>query len=77
MRTDTFTLRLSKWIGLAKAEKLTTDEVMEELRGRPFPWQGNKEDLAIFAMPQKKAVATLKKRRQNRGHCEVTAKTPH
>lgn len=58
------TLDLSKWVGLAKAEKLTTDEVMEEFRGRPFPWQGSKEDQAIFAMPQKDAVAALKKRRK-------------
>ena len=58
------TLDLSRWVGLAKAEKLTTDEVMEELRGRPFPWTGSKEDQAIFAMPQKEAVAALKKRRK-------------
>ena len=58
------TLDLSKWVGLVKTEKHTTDEVMEELRGRPFPWKGSKEDQAVFAMPQKEAVAALKKRRK-------------
>ena len=58
------TLDLSKWVGLAKAEKLTTNEVMEELRGRPFPWKGDVEDNAILAMPQEAAVAALKKRRK-------------
>lgn len=58
------TLDLSKWVGLAKTEKLTTNEVMEELRGRPFPWKGGAEDNAILAMPQETAVAALKKRRK-------------
>ena len=58
------TLDFSKWVGLAKAEKLTTDEVMEELRGRPFPWKGGAEDNAILAMPQGAAMAALKKRRK-------------
>lgn len=58
------TLDLSKWLGCAKAEKLSTNEVMEELRGRPLPWKGSAEDHAILAMPQETAVATLKKRRK-------------
>jgi AbrB family looped-hinge helix DNA binding protein len=33
-------LDLSRWVGRAIDDGLTTDEALTELRGRPVPWQG-------------------------------------
>ena len=32
-------LDLSRWVGRAVDDGLTTDEALSELRGRPVPWQ--------------------------------------
>jgi AbrB family looped-hinge helix DNA binding protein len=32
-------LDLSRWVGKAIDDGLTTDEALSELRGRPVPWQ--------------------------------------
>ncbi len=32
-------LDLSRWVGCAVDDGLTTDEALAELRGRPVPWQ--------------------------------------
>ena len=34
------TLDLSRWVGKAIDDGLTTNEALSELRGRPVPWQG-------------------------------------
>jgi AbrB family looped-hinge helix DNA binding protein len=36
-------LDLSRWVGKALDDGLTTDEALAELRGRPVPWQGAEE----------------------------------
>lgn len=33
-------LDLSRWVGKAVSDGLTTNEALTELRGRPVPWQG-------------------------------------
>jgi antitoxin PrlF len=33
-------LDLSRWVGKALDDGLTTNEALTELRGRPVPWQG-------------------------------------
>jgi AbrB family looped-hinge helix DNA binding protein len=33
-------LDLSRWVGRAIDDGLTTNEALSELRGRPVPWQG-------------------------------------
>jgi antitoxin PrlF len=33
-------LDLSRWVGKANDDGLTTNEALAELRGRPVPWQG-------------------------------------
>ena len=33
-------LDLSRWVGKAIDDGLTTNEALTELRGRPVPWQG-------------------------------------
>jgi hypothetical protein len=33
-------LDLSRWVGSAIDDGLTTQEALTELRGRPVPWQG-------------------------------------
>ncbi len=33
-------LDLSRWVGKAIDDGLTTNEALSELRGRPVPWQG-------------------------------------
>jgi AbrB family looped-hinge helix DNA binding protein len=35
-------LDLSKWVGQAADEALTTDQVLTQLRGRPVPWKAAK-----------------------------------
>lgn len=36
-------LDLSRWVGKAIDDGLTTNEALTELRGRPVPWQGGDE----------------------------------
>ncbi len=59
---------LEKWVGKfklsAEDKNKTTDEIMEELRGRPFPWTGSAEDKRIANLPHDEAVKTLKARRK-------------
>lgn len=35
------TLDLSRWIGKAVDDGLSTEQALTELRGRPVPWQGD------------------------------------
>ena len=58
------TLELQKWVGKFSKEKPTTNEVMEELRGRPFPWTGSLEDKRILNLPHDEAATVLKARRK-------------
>lgn len=37
-------LDLSRWIGKAAPDGLTTEQALSELRGRPVPWPGDAED---------------------------------
>jgi hypothetical protein len=55
---------MSKWVGKFSTNGQSTDEVMEELRGRPFPWTGSSEDKRIANLPQDEAVKVLKARRK-------------
>jgi hypothetical protein len=55
---------MSKWVGKFSTNGQSTDEVMEELRGRPFPWTGSSEDKRIANLPQDEAVKLLKARRK-------------
>jgi len=55
-------LNLDKWIGSAQDDGLTTQQALQELRGRPVPWTGSVEDKQILASPHAEAVATLAKR---------------
>ena len=57
-------LQMSKWVGKFSTNERSTDEVMEELRGRPFPWTGSTEDKRIANLPQDEAVKLLKARRK-------------
>jgi AbrB family looped-hinge helix DNA binding protein len=57
-------LQMSKWVGKFSTIGQSTEEVMEELRGRPFPWTGSSEDKRIANLPQDEAVKVLKARRK-------------
>jgi AbrB family looped-hinge helix DNA binding protein len=57
-------LQMSKWVGKFSTIGQSTEEVMEELRGRPFPWTGSTEDKRIANLPQDEAVKVLKARRK-------------
>ena len=37
-------LDLSRWIGKAVPDGLSTEQALTELRGRPVPWQGDAAD---------------------------------
>lgn len=71
-----------KWVGTFESNGLSTGEIMEELRGRPFPWTGNEDDLRIFNLPHDEAVAALKARRSgkaekiSRAKAAKSGKTP-
>jgi AbrB family looped-hinge helix DNA binding protein len=39
-------LDLSRWIGKAVPDGLSTEQALAELRGRPVPWQGDAADAA-------------------------------
>ena len=59
---------LDKWVGkfkmAASGKGKSTDEIMEQLRGRPFPWTGSAEDKRIANLPMDEAVKVLKARRK-------------
>ena len=59
-------LQLSKWVGKFSKDGQSTDEIMEELRGRPFPWTGSTEDVRIVNLPPVEAVKVLKARRKKK-----------
>ncbi len=59
-------LQLNKWVGKFSKNGQSTDEIMEELRGRPFPWTGSKEDVRIVNLPPDEAVKILKARRKKK-----------
>lgn len=52
-------LDLSRWIGKAVPDGLTTEQALSELRGRPVPWPGDVADakpadaVARAALPKK------------------------
>ena len=59
-------LQLGKWVGKFNNDGKSTDEIMEELRGRPFPWTGSAEDKRIFKLPHDEAIKVLKARRRKK-----------
>ena len=63
LRRPLIPANFQKWVGTFESNGLSTDEVMEELRGRPFPWTGSADDVRIFNLPHDKAVTELKARR--------------
>ena len=69
LRRPLIPANFQKWVGTFESKGLSTDEIMEELRGRPFPWTGSVDDVRIFNLPHDKAVTELKARRAH----EVTA----
>lgn len=63
-----------KWVGTFESNGLSADAIMEELRGRPFPWTGSADDARIFNLPHDEAVTELKARRAAKTSTAVTAK---
>ena len=63
LRRPLIAANFQKWVGTFEGNGESTSEIMEELRGRPFPWTGSAEDLRIFNLPQEEAVTALKARR--------------
>ena len=59
--TKRVSLNLGKWVGSALDDGLSTEQALQELRGRPVPWTGSKRDERIFALPQGEALAMLAK----------------
>jgi AbrB family looped-hinge helix DNA binding protein len=53
------TLDLSRWIGKAVNDGLTTEQALTELRGRPVPWQA---DDARAPRPASKRTGTGKRK---------------
>ena len=52
-------LDLSKWIGHAVDDGLSTNQALAELRGRPVPWQAG--DAVTVAVETKQAKAVISK----------------
>lgn len=59
--TKRVSLNLDKWFGSAPDDGLTTEQALQELRGRPVPWTGSVRDQRIHASPQAEALAELEK----------------
>ena len=59
-------LQLGKWVGKFSKDGQSTEEIMEALRGRTFPWTGSAEDGRIFNLPHDEAVKVLKARRKKK-----------
>jgi AbrB family looped-hinge helix DNA binding protein len=57
--TKRVSLNLDKWVGSAPDDGLTTQQALQELRGRPVPWTGSARDERIFALPHGDALAEL------------------
>lgn len=54
-------LDLSKWIGHAVDDGLSTNQALAELRGRPVPWQaGDAITVAVKTKPVKAAISKTK-----------------
>ena len=66
LRRPLIPANFQKWVGTFESNGLSTDEIMEELRGRPFPWTGSADDVRIFNLPHDEAVIELKARRAHR-----------
>lgn len=45
-------LDLTRWIGKAVDDGLTTEQALTELRGRPVPWQGDAVRAKLSAAPK-------------------------
>ena len=59
--TKRVSLNLDKWVGSAPDDGLTTEQALQELRGRPVPWTGSARDERIFALPHGDALTELAK----------------
>ncbi|HCG54464.1 MAG TPA: AbrB family transcriptional regulator [Betaproteobacteria bacterium] len=59
-------LQMSKWVGKFSTNGQSTDELMEQLRGRSFPWTGSPEDKRSANLPHDDAIKLLKARRQKK-----------
>ena len=54
-------LDLSKWIGHAVDDGLSTNQALAELRGRPVPWQaGDAVTVAVETKPAKAVISKTK-----------------
>lgn len=57
-------LNLSKWVGHAVDDGLSTNQALAELRGRPVPWQaddaGNAASVAVETEPAKVVISKTK-----------------
>ena len=48
-------LDLSRWIGKAVPDGLSTEQALTELRGRPVPWQGDAKTAKTPTAPRRPA----------------------
>ena len=54
-------LDLSKWVGHAVDDGLSTNQALAELRGRPVPWQtGDASTVVVKTKPVKAAISKTK-----------------
>lgn len=74
LRRPLVAANFQKWVGTFEANGASTSEIMEELRGRPFPWTGSTDDIRIFNLPHDDAVAELRARRAVHAAPSATAK---
>ncbi len=54
-------LDLTRWIGKAVADGLSTEQALTELRGRPVPWQGDVDGAGAGAPTAQQRPARPKK----------------
>ena len=66
LRRPLIPANFQKWVGTFESNGLSADQIMEELRGRPFPWTGSADDVRIFNLPHDEAVTELKARRAHK-----------
>ena len=74
LRRPLIPANFQKWVGTFESNGLSADEIMEELRGRPFPWTGSADDVRIFNLPHDEAMTELKARRALKTTPSVAAK---
>lgn len=74
LRRPLVAANFQKWVGTFEANGASTSEIMEELRGRPFPWTGSTDDIRIFNLPHDDAVAELRARRAVQAPSATTKK---